>query len=186
MGIEFFTLFMISVGLAMDAFAVSVTNGLCYNKTGIKFTFYNSLTFGIFQGLMAVVGYFLGSTASSKISDIGHIIAFIILVAIGIKMIIEAKNEKDEKISFCINFQKLMVQGIATSIDSLAVGLGFAALSVNIWYSSVIIAIVTFVICFTGVIIGKRFGDYFKKKAVIFGGIILILIGIKILLENIL
>ena len=183
---ELFTLLMIAIGLSMDAFAVSVTNGLCYNKADKKHALYIALTFGIFQGLMAVIGYYLGSTVSSKISDIGHFVAFIILSAIGVKMIFEAVKENDKKnCKTIIEFKELMIQGVATSIDSLAVGLGFSVLSINIWYSSSIIGIVTFIICFAGVLLGKKFGCYLKKKAVITGGIILILIGIKILLENI-
>lgn len=187
MGIEFFTLFMISLGLSMDAFAVSVTNGLCYNKIGSKHAIYIALTFGVYQAAMAVAGFFLGSTVGHRVSDIGHIVAFIILAVIGVKMIIEALNEKKKEECFItLKFRELMVQGIATSVDSLAVGFGFAALALNIWYSSLTIGIITFIVCLAGVFIGKKFGGFLKKKAVITGGIILILIGLKILLENIL
>lgn len=186
MGIEFFTLFMISLGLSMDAFAVSVTDGLCYNKIGSRYAFFIALTFGVFQGAMAIIGFFIGSAIGNSISAIGHIIAFIILAAIGIKMIVEAVTEKDKKECLTdLKFGQLMVQGVATSIDSLAVGFGFAAFALNIWYTSFTIGIITFAVCFVGVLIGKKFGGVLKKNAVITGGIILILIGLKILLENI-
>lgn len=187
MNIEFFTLFILSLALSMDAFAVSVTDGLCYNKISVKHSFYIAITFGAYQGAMAVAGFFLGSTIGSKISDIGHIIAFIILAAIGIKMIVEAvKDNNKEECLKEIKFKELMVQGVATSIDSLAVGFGFAAMAVNIWYLSFNIAVITFSVCLAGVLIGRKCGCFLKKKAVITGGIILILIGVKILLENIL
>jgi putative Mn2+ efflux pump MntP len=187
MGIEIITLLMISLGLSMDAFAVSISNGLCYSKTGIKRSFYIALTFALYQGIMAVLGYYLGSTALNFIKEIGYILAFIILAAIGGKMVFEAVKEKENIDGLWgeqIKFGQLMMQGIATSIDSLIVGFGFAVLSVNILYASLTIASVTFAVCFAGVLIGKRFGGGLKKKAVLSGGIILILIGIKILLEN--
>ena len=188
MNLEFLTLFMIAIGLSMDAFAVSVTDGLCYNTSHKKLALYVALTFGVYQGAMAIAGYYLGSTVSTIMSQIGHWIGFAILAAIGIKMIVEAVKEKEDGL-FCekkLKFKELMIQGIATSIDSLAVGLGFAALKINIWFSSSIIGVITFFICFIGVLIGRKSGSLLKKKAVITGGIILILIGLKILLENLL
>jgi putative Mn2+ efflux pump MntP len=184
---ENLTLIMIAIGLSMDAFAVSVTDGLCNSKLPHRQAFFIALTFGLYQGVMAIGGYFLASTVSPFVSDIGNIIAFAILSVIGTKMIIEAVKEKDD--TECIielSFKELNMQGIATSIDSLAIGMGFAALNVKIWFSSAVIALVTFLICLAGVYIGKRFGLLLKKKAIITGGVLLIIIGIKLLLEYLL
>ena len=184
---EFITLFLISVGLSMDAFAVSITNGLCYTGLTKKQVLLIPFTFGVFQGLMTLTGFFLGSTVSALISSVDHWIAFVILVFIGGKMLFEAFEEnKEEKITIKVfTVKELMIQGFATSVDALAVGLSFAALAIEIWSSSFLIAAVTYAICFFGVLIGKKFGGYLKKKAVIAGGLILIIIGIKILIEHI-
>lgn len=183
----FVEIFIISVGLSMDAFAVSVTDGICYGLDK-KMTLAIPLTFAAFQGLMALAGYFLGSAISGAISDIGHIVAFIILAAIGAKMIIEAVREKGkpEACDKKLGTGDLLAQGVATSIDALAVGLGLAALGHNLVFSCSMIAGITFIICLAGVFIGKKCGLYLKEKAVIAGGIMLILIGLKILLEYLL
>ncbi|MDD4002871.1 MAG: manganese efflux pump MntP family protein [Clostridia bacterium] len=181
---ENFTLLMIAIGLSMDAFAVSVTDGLCNSKLPGRQAFFIAFTFGLYQGAMTIGGYFLASTVSPYVSEIGNIIAFIILAVIGTKMIIEAIKDKDDmECVKILTFKELNMQGIATSIDALAIGMGFAALNVKIWSSSSVIASVTFLICLAGVYIGKRFGLLLKKKAVITGGILLIIIGIKLLLE---
>lgn len=177
---------MIAVGLSMDAFAVSVTDGICYSDGDVKLTLAIPITFGAFQGAMALLGFFLGSAVSGIMADIGHFVAFIILASIGAKMIVEAIRERGEAPA-CVRKLKageLLVQGVATSIDALAVGLGLAALGHNLFFSCTVIASVTFIFCFCGVLIGRRCGVFLKDKAVITGGIMLILIGLKILLEH--
>jgi len=139
--------------------------------------------FGGFQALMPVIGYFLGVGFEDKIKSIDHWIALILLSIIGINMIREAfsaEDEADDK----IDFKTMIILAIATSIDALTVGVTFAFLSVNIWFSIVVIGIITFIMSIIGVKIGNVFGDKYKSKAEITGGIILILLGIKVLLEH--
>lgn len=181
---SFFTLLSIAIALSMDAFSVSICKGLTTKKFSIKTAVLCGLWFGGFQALMPVIGYFLGVQFESLIINIDHWIAFGLLFLIGVNMIREAfGDEKDEK-SSNNDAKTMFLLAIATSIDALAVGVTFAFLQVGIWKAILIIGITTFVFSFTGVAIGNFFGAKYSKPASIIGGIILILIGTKILLEH--
>ena len=160
-------LLLIAVGLSADAFAVAVTNGMCKKNVKLGWTFAIAITFGVFQGLMPTIGYALGSTFTQFISKYDHIIALILLGFIGGKMLIEGIKKKDEDV--CCGLAKLtlsalLVQGLATSIDALAVGVSFAAMSVNIISAALFICSITLVLSFIGVIIGKKFALYLIIK----------------------
>lgn len=184
---ELITLFLTALGLSMDAFAVSVSNGLCYKNFKKREALFSSLSFGIFQGLMPTIGYFLGSLFFNTISKLDHWIALILLGYIGLNMIIDAIKEmkqKEEHSENIYNIKTLFLQSIATSIDALAVGISFAALKTNIISAATLICLITFVCCIIGSVIGKNFGHLLKEKAKIFGGIILIFIGLKIFIAH--
>ncbi len=188
-------LILLSVGLAMDAFAVSIGNGLSMKKSSPKAALAIAFSFGLFQALMPTAGYFLGSAFESVISEFDHYIALIFLGFIGGKMILdgikelrESKktkgSEKEEK-PFRLSFGALMVQSVATSIDALIVGVSFAALpDVNIWTAVLLIGAITFVISLAGVFSGKKFGQLLGSKAEVFGGLILVGIGVKVFIEH--
>lgn len=179
----FAEIILISVGLAMDAFAVSICKGVSFRKMDWKKAGIVGVYFGGFQGLMPVLGYLLGIGFESKIKSVDHWIAFVLLSFIGLSMIKEAfgdKEETDDK----VDFKSMVVLAIATSIDALAIGVTFAFLSVNIIFAAATIAILTFIISMIGVKIGNVFGNKYQSKAEIVGGAILILLGIKILLEH--
>lgn len=173
-----------SVGLAMDAFAVSICKGLSMKKYDIKKGLIISLYFGIFQGLMPLIGYFLGTAFESLITNIDHWVAFVLLGTIGINMIKEGLTSKNEKCNDNTDFKILFPLAIATSIDALTVGITFAFLKINVLFASISIGIITFLMSFIGSKIGNKVGNKYEKKSQILGGIILILIGTKILLEH--
>ena len=181
-------LFILAVGLSMDAFAVSVCKGLSHGKINWKHMGIAGAWFGGFQALMPLIGYFLGNQFESYIVSVDHWIAFTLLVFIGGKMIIEVfKEDKAQKCDVFdtkLDIREVFILAVATSIDALAVGISFAFLRVDIEISVVIIGITTFVLSAAGVAIGKKFGVRFKNKATVAGGIILILIGTKILLQH--
>lgn len=177
-------LVVLSIGLAMDAFAVSVCKGLSMSKMSWKKACIIGLYFGIFQALMPLIGYLLGINFQEKIDNIDHWIAFILLGIIGINMIKEAMSKQKESSNDSIKFKDMIVLAIATSIDALAVGITFAFLKVNILLAISLIGIITLVLSIIGVKIGNIFGNKYEKKAQLVGGIILILLGIKILLEH--
>lgn len=176
-------LLIIGVSLAMDAFAVSVCKGLSLQKFNIKFALIAGGYFGFFQGLMPVIGYFAGSAFSEIVSSVDHWIVFVLLAIIGGKMIGES-FEDDQSADPSFAFKVMLSLAIATSIDALAVGVSFAFLNVNIWIAAAIIAVTTFLISFAGVAIGNIFGNKFKSKAEFTGGLVLILMGLKILFEH--
>ena len=175
---------LISIGLAMDAFAVSVCKGLAMKKMSWKKAIIIGLYFGIFQAVMPVIGYFLGTTFERFITNVDHWIAFILLVGIGINMVKEAFDKESENKNDNVDVKTMLVLSIATSIDALAIGITFACLKIHIVMSVITIGLITFIISVIGVKIGNRFGDKYEKKAEIMGGVILILLGIKILLEH--
>ena len=183
------TLFFISIGLAMDAFAVSITDGMCYNNFNRKYAVGTAFTFGLFQALMPVIGFFAGRFLSGTISFLDHWIAFILLALIGGSMIFEAIKEARTG-DACDNRENnitprvVLLQGIATSIDAMALGISFALININILLASCMIGIITFIICLVGVFIGKRCTSLLKNRARIFGGLILCAIGLKILIEH--
>lgn len=175
---------IVSLGLAMDAFAVSICKGLSMYKMNLRKTIIVGLYFGIFQAIMPIIGYFLGRSFGDVIISIDHWVIFILLGIIGINMIIEAIKGDEESIDDSVDFRTMTTLAIATSIDALAVGIGFAFLRVNIIESAVIIGIISFILSIIGVKIGNLFGDKYKKKSEIVGGTILIAMGIKTLLEH--
>lgn len=186
---SFVELFLIAVGLAMDAFAVSICKGLQMKKINYRHGAVIALFFGVFQGVMPLLGWFLGSSFGSYITQADHWVAFVLLAFIGGKMIYEALHgDDDEEMSEggdTLDIKELLILSVATSIDALAVGITFALLpDTNIWVSITAIAVVTFVLSLVGVVIGNRFGTKYKNKAELFGGVILVLIGLKILLEH--
>ena len=177
---------ILAVGLSMDAFAVSICKGLAVKDISFKKAAIVGLWFGGFQALMPMIGYFLGSRFSNAIQSVDHWVAFILLSLIGANMIREAlsRDEDAGRDSGSLSFKTMLMLAVATSIDALAVGISFAFLRVDIEVSVVIIGITTFVLSAAGVAIGKKFGVRFKNKATVAGGIILILIGTKILLQH--
>ncbi|MGN1304867.1 MAG: manganese efflux pump MntP family protein [Oscillospiraceae bacterium] len=184
----FVELFLIGVGLSMDAFAVSVCKGLnMRGKVNFKHAGIIALFFGGFQALMPLIGYFLGIGFEKYITKIDHWIAFVLLGFIGGKMVIEAIKEwnaEDKQEEDRLEIKELLVLAVATSIDALAVGITFAFLSVNIWSAISIIGVTTFILSMIGVVIGNKFGSKYKSKAELVGGLILVLMGAKILLEH--
>lgn len=176
-------LFVIAVGLSMDAFSVAVCKGLSVCQIKKKRVVTVGLYFGIFQGGMPLIGYLLGTGFRDTIQSIDHWIAFILLSLIGINMIRESGGEA-ENLDACFGFKTMLPLAVATSIDALAVGVTFAFLKVEIVPAVCFIGVVTFVLSCIGVIIGNRFGCKYKSKAELAGGIVLILMGIKILAEH--
>ena len=177
-------LFLIAVGLSMDAFAVSVCKGLAMPKCTFKKAAIVGLWFGGFQALMPAIGYVLGAQFQEAIASIDYWIAFVLLALIGGNMIHEALDNDEEEADASLNVKTMFLLAVATSIDALAIGITFAFLKVNIIPAVCFIGIVTFIISFAGVKIGNVFGARYKNKAEIVGGIILILLGLKILLEH--
>ena len=186
----FIEILLIGVGLSMDAFAVSICKGLGMTKVNRKQALTIGLYFGGFQALMPFIGYMLGIRFEKYITSIDPWIAFILLGFIGGKMVYEAVKEKDDDAvvekDLALNQGEMFLLAIATSIDALAVGIMFAFTydSLNIYWAIAIIGLTTFVLSIIGVIVGNFFGNKYKKKSEIAGGIILILIGVKILLEH--
>ena len=179
-----FEIVVIGIGLAMDAFAVSVCKGLSMKKIDWKKIMIIALYFGIFQALMPIIGFFLGSTFSGLVERLDHWIAFLLLSLIGGNMIRESTDDEIEKRNDRVDFKTMILLAIATSIDALAVGVTFAFFEINILLSVTIIGVITFVLSLIGVLVGNKFGDKLQNKAELTGGIILIIIGLKILLEH--
>lgn len=179
---------LIGVGLSMDAFAVAICKGLGMRRINYKHMFIIALFFGGFQALMPFLGWLLGSRFAQYITRFDHWIAFILLLFIGGKMVWDTLHENEEEEEELANdrldLKELLLMAVATSIDALAMGITFAFLSVNIGKASSLIGCTTFVISALGVFIGNRFGAKYKNKASLTGGIILILIGCKVLLEH--
>ena len=180
---------LLGVGLAMDAFAVSICKGLAMRKVNKKQVVIIALFFGGFQAIMPVIGWLLCKGFQTYIEAFDHWIAFALLAFIGVKMIIETLREKEddvviEEMDPPLDMKEMLMLAIATSIDALAVGISLAALDRPIVESAAIIGVVTFVISIIGVYIGNFFGNRYKKRAELTGGIILVLIGVKILCEH--
>ena len=168
----------------MDAFAVAICKGLSMKTMKWKSAIIIGIYFGIFQALMPGIGYLLGMNFQNKIATIDHWIAFILLGIIGINMIKEAISKENDVTNERIDFKEMIVLAIATSIDALAVGITFAFLKVKIAFAISLIGMITFAISVIGVKVGNLFGNKYEKKAEFAGGVILILLGIKILLEH--
>lgn len=179
-----FGIIILSIGLGMDAFAVSICKGVSLKKNDLKKSIIVASYMGIFQALMPVIGYFLGMSFADKITSIDHWLTFSLLVIIGIKMIKDSLGTEKEIVNDKIDFKEMIILAIATSIDALAVGITFAFLNVNLYIAIGFIGIITFILCFLGTKIGSIFGDKYEDKAELTGGVILILLGIKIVLEH--
>lgn len=178
------SLFTIAVGLSMDAFAVAICKGLAMSKITFRKSFIVGLWFGGFQGLMPLFGYILGVQFQSYITSIDHWIAFVLLLFIGGNMVREALSKEEEKASDSLAFKDMFLLAVATSIDALAMGVTFAFLQVSIIPAVSFIGVTTLLLSMVGVKIGNVFGTKYKSKAELAGGIILILMGIKILVEH--
>ena len=181
------SILLLDVGLSMDAFAVSVCKGLAVGKVQIKHMLSAGIWFGAFQALMPLIGYFLGTSFHRYIEAFDHWIAFVLLVLIGANMLKEAFSKEDEPkpADASIGVKTMLLMAVATSIDALAVGVALAMEGdTNIWLSVLIIGVTTFLLSALGVKLGSVFGEKYEKKARIAGGVILILIGLKVLLEH--
>ncbi len=181
----FFELFLIALGLSMDAFAVAICKGLATPKIRLRHMVTVGLWFGGFQALMPMIGYFLGTTFREYIEAYDHWIAFVLLGFIGANMIREALSGGEEESDSCFGCKTMFVMAVATSIDALAVGLTFALLpDVNIFVAVGSIGVITFVMAALGVVLGNVFGAKYKSRAELVGGAILVAMGIKILVEH--
>jgi len=183
--VDVLSIIFVAFGLAMDAFAVSITSGLTIKRLRISHALRIGIAFGGFQALMPVVGWLVGLSLRDLISDVDHWVAFGLLSFVGCKMIygslqMESHKKRIDPLNVCV----LFMLSVATSIDALAVGVSFAFLKVSIVTPVVVIGIVTFLLSFAGVYVGNRLGHFFEKKIEIVGGLVLIGIGIKILVEH--
>lgn len=181
---SYLSVFIIGIGLSMDAFAVSICKGLSMKKLALKQAIIVGLYFGGFQALMPLIGYFLGTSFESKIQSVSSYVAFILLALIGANMIKEAFSNEELGEDASLGFKTMVLLAIATSIDALAVGVSLAFFQVNIYPCILIIGVTTFFISIAGVKIGNVFGAKYKSKAEVVGGLILIGMGLKILLEH--
>lgn len=181
---ELYEIFLIGCGLSADAFAVSICKGLSFDKMSIKKSIIIGLYFGVFQALMPLLGYTIGEYFEYLIKSIDHWIVFVLLFIIGVNMIKESNKEEKENDS--INIREMLMLAIATSIDAFSVGITFSLFEINIISSVILIGITTFILSFIGVLLGFKFGNKYKKISQRIGGILLIIIGIKVLLEHIL
>ncbi len=178
-------LLVLAVGLSMDAFAVSMCKGLSVEKVSHKHMLITGAWFGGFQALMPLIGFFLGSTFEAYVVKVDHWIAFILLGAIGINMIREAFSKEEDESNCDFGFKTMFLMSIATSIDALAIGITFALLpDVNIWYAVSFIGVTTFAFSALAVRLGSVFGAKYESKSEFAGGVILIILGTKILIEH--
>ena len=181
---SFFDLFLIALALSMDAFAVAICKGLSVKKVGAKHILTVGIYFGGFQALMPLIGFLLGFKFERFIVSIDHWIAFVLLAVIGGGMIREAIAGGEDEANDSFSVKTMLPLALATSIDALAVGISFAFLGVDIVAAAVLIGVTTFVLSGAGIVVGNVFGAEYKSKAALAGGIVLILIGLKILLEH--
>lgn len=180
----FWELLLLGVGLSMDAFAVSVCKGLAVQRADQKTAAVCGLWFGFFQALMPVIGFFLGRIFADAIEAMDHWVAFGLLSIVGINMIKEALEDEESSADADLSPKAMLPLAVATSIDALAVGVSLAMAEVNIWTAVTLIGVTTFLLSAAGSLAGGAFGRKYEKKAEIFGGVTLILLGLKILLEN--
>lgn len=185
----FVEIFLIGIGLSMDAFAVSVCKGLGMHRVNYAHALIIALFFGVFQGLMPVIGWLVGSAFATYVTAVDHWIAFALLAFVGGKMLWDAfhdedEEEDDETATQRLDLRELFMLAIATSIDALAVGISFSFLQIDIVAAALVIGCTTFVLSLVGVVVGNRFGARFERSSQIAGGIVLIAIGLKILLEH--
>jgi putative Mn2+ efflux pump MntP len=194
---EFIMVFGIAVGLSMDALAVSITQGACLEIKSLRYPYTIGITFGLFQAIMPIIGWLAGSTFSSRIQPLDHWIAFMLLAIIGIKMFSDGlldyvRKKRARSIGMAcadscgaeLLYHDLVMMGIATSIDALAVGVTFGMLGINIWLSVLIIGVTTFILSTLGVLVGKKAGPLLGDRMEMIGGIVLLSLGMKILFEH--
>ena len=177
---NFIELIIISIGLGMDACSVAICKGLCMNKLNICKGIIIAIWFATFQLLMPIIGFYFGGFFGDNVKVYSHLVAFFLLILLGINMIRESKH--NDSLNDDISPKSMILPSIATSIDALTVGITFSLLSINIYKAGIIIFIITFILSILGVIIGQLFGSKYKNKAQILGGIILIVMGIKIII----
>jgi len=187
---DIITILLIAIGLAMDAFAVSLSNGMTVSECKPKHAVKMGLFCGVFQFIMPLLGWLLGGTVSSYVEKIDHWIVFLLLIFIGGKMIVPFFKKKNDEnfqspaVNEAFSTKRLLTLAIATSIDALAVGVSFAFLSTNIWGACALIGVVAFAFSFAGVLLGKQLGPVLRDKAALIGGVTLIIIGTRILVEH--
>ena len=181
---SFIEIIVLSLGLAMDATAVSLTDGLSDRKIKISKALLVGLTFGFFQAMMPLLGFLFGNLFAELIETLDHWIALVLLGYLGGKMLYDGFKKGEEEEIKKLNFKNLLIQGVTTSIDAFAVGISFATLHVDITLAVCSIGIITMVLSTIGVLIGKKFGDLLNNKATILGGLILVGMGIKIFIEH--
>jgi putative Mn2+ efflux pump MntP len=175
---------LVAVGLAADAFAVSMVSGVAIQRVKVRHAALLGAVFGAFQMVMPLIGWFLGASFKHLIASFDHWIAFAILAVVGLKMIKDSFEKDEEKAIDPLKFRVLLTLGVATSIDALAVGISLSLLGSDLLFPILIIGTVTFLMSFCGVYLGKWFGHIFEKKAMLFGGVILLAIGGKILFDH--
>ncbi len=180
----FIELLIIAIGVSMDAFAVSVCKGLSVSRLRPKHMLSVGLWFGGFQALMPLIGFYVGIHFSDLVSSVDHWIAFVLLAIIGFGMVKESRDKDCDDIDPDFSFRTMLAMAVATSIDALAIGVSLAFLKVDIWMSVLIIGITTGIFSMLGINIGNVFGSRYKSTAELVGGIILILMGVKILVEH--
>jgi len=183
-GMSIWEILLLGVGLSMDAFAVSICKGLSVKKVKWQHLLCVGAYFGIFQALMPTLGYFLGTTFSNLIDQFDHWVAFILLAIIGVNMVREALSKDEDETNDDFGFKTMLLLAIATSIDALAVGVTFALEGTDIALAACLIGLTTFTLSPIGLLVGNRFGLRYKSKAELVGGLVLIGIGLKILLEG--
>lgn len=180
----YFNIFLIAIALSFDAMAVAAVNGARHHLMSVGKSLRIAFFFGLFQLLMPLIGWVIGIGFEKIIKNYDHWVAFILLVGIGAKIILESQKPQEEKKNDIYSFKILILLAIATSIDALVVGITFGFLPINIWFVVIIIGLTTFMLSLISVYIGKKFGESWSKKAEIVGGLILIGIGIKILISH--
>lgn len=178
------TILLIALSLSLDSFATSVSLGIKNKKHALEIALLIAITFGLCQSLMTGLGYFIGTAVKNFIIQIDHWIAFLLLTGVGLKFIFESFEESDETIIKNIDWRMILLLGIATSIDAMVVGITFAFININIFLSFIVIGLITFLLSLLGYKIGKKFHHLNSKKLESFGGFILIMIGLKILIVH--
>lgn len=179
-----FEILLIAIGVAMDAFAVSISKGLTLSRIELRHTLLAGIWFGGFQSLMPIIGYFIGISFSEIVGSIDHWIAFALLLIIGLNMIREAIWGEEERVNNDFGWRTMLLMAIATSIDALAIGISMAFIGADIWMAAAVIGVVTFILSASGIYLGRVVGSHLGSKSGIIGGIVLIAIGIKILVEH--
>lgn len=182
---DFVSMLLLGISLSMDALAVSITSGITIRNLKLRHIIKTGVFFGAFQAAMPIIGYIAGSTVAEYIRAVDHWVVFVLLLLIGVNMIREAVKCEDERVNADpTKTARLLVLALATSIDALAVGISLSFIQADILLCALIIGCTTFVLSAAGVALGKRLGDVFRKRAGIIGGVVLIIIGTKILLEH--